>query len=234
MTEPAPAGNGARAKRARAVCDAGEGVERRPDRGEAAGREGVAAILATGESDMSTLTYAGIGARVTPAAVLADMTVMARWLARTRVPATGWHLASGGASGADSAFAAGAPAGQRTIWLPWPGYNGHRGPDCLVLSGSELRACMAIAADLHPAWDRCSRTVRKLHARNVAILLGETCDRPVDAVACWTPGGVVTGGTGLGIRIAEAHGIPVLNLGSMSPRDACERLVAIRRAAAVS
>ena len=183
---------------------------------------------------MTTLTYAGIGARVTPAAVLADLTAMARWLARTRVSATGWHLASGGANGADSAFAAGAPAGQRTIWLPWPGYNGHRGPDCLVLSASELRACMEIAADLHPAWDRCSRTVRKLHARNVAILLGETCDRPVDAVACWTPGGVVTGGTGLGIRIAEAHGIPVLNLGSMSPRDACERLVAIRRAASAS
>ena len=178
---------------------------------------------------MTAFTYAGIGARATPAAVLANMTVMSEWLART-----GWNLASGGADGADSAFAADAPAGQRTIFLPWPGYNGHRGPDCVALSGPELRACMEIAADLHPAWDRCSRTVRKLHARNVAILLGETCDRPVDAVACWTPGGVVTGGTGLGIRIAEAHGIPVLNLGSISPRDACERLVAIRRATGVA
>ena len=57
---------------------------------------------------MATLTYAGIGARATPAAVLADMAVMAGWLART-----GWHLSSGGADGADSAFAAGAPAGHR-------------------------------------------------------------------------------------------------------------------------
>ena len=72
---------------------------------------------------MATLRYAGIGARATPEAVLSDMTVMAGWLART-----GWHLSSGGADGADSAFAAGAPAGQRTIWLPWRGYNGHRGP----------------------------------------------------------------------------------------------------------
>ena len=68
---------------------------------------------------MTTLTYAGIGARATPAAVLADMTVMSAWLART-----GWHLASGGADGADSAFATGTPTGQRTIWLPWRGYNG--------------------------------------------------------------------------------------------------------------
>ena len=43
---------------------------------------------------MATLRYAGIGARATPAAVLADMTVMAAWLART-----GWHLAGGGRMG---------------------------------------------------------------------------------------------------------------------------------------
>ena len=130
---------------------------------------------------MATLTYAGIGARATPAGVLADMTVMAGWLARI-----GWHLASGGADGADSAYARGAPAGRRTICLPWPCYNGHRGPDCQVLSGSALSACMAIAADLHPAWDRCSRAVRKLHARNVAIILGETCDRPVSAAPTYS------------------------------------------------
>ena len=47
---------------------------------------------------MATLTYAGIGSRKTPASVLADITVIAGWLART-----GWHLASGGATGADTA-----------------------------------------------------------------------------------------------------------------------------------
>ena len=183
---------------------------------------------------MTALTYAGIGARATPSSVLADMTVIAGWLARTRVPATGWHLHSGGAKGADTAFAEGAPAGQRTLFLPWPGYNGHRGPDCVALSGSDLRDCMAIAADLHPAWERCSRSVRKLHARNVAILMDRTCDRPVDAVVCWTAAGLVSGGTGMAIRIAGAHGIPVFNLGSMSPRTVCERLDAIRRAASGS
>ena len=173
---------------------------------------------------MTTLTYAGIGARATPASVLADMTVMAGWLART-----GWALSSGGADGADSAFAAGAPAGQRTIWLPWRDYNAHRGPDCRVLSAAAMTACMEIAAPLHPAWNRCSPAVRKLHARNAAVL-GLTLDRPVDAVICWTAMGRDQGGTGMAIRIAEARGIPVLNLGSMAPRAVCERLAAIRRA----
>ena len=87
----------------------------------------------------------------------------------------------------------------------------------------------------HPAWDRCSQAVRKLHARNAGILLGARLHRPVDAVVCWTcDGGAVTGGTGMGIRIAGAHGIPVLNLGAIPPRTACERLAAIRRAAAAS
>ncbi len=62
---------------------------------------------------MATMTYAGIGARATPGAVLSDMTKMAAWLART-----GWHLNTGGAKGADSAFAEGAPSGLRTLFLP--------------------------------------------------------------------------------------------------------------------
>ena len=179
---------------------------------------------------MTTLTYAGIGARATPFSILRDITAMAGWLART-----GWHLHSGGAHGADTAFAGGAPAGRRILYLPWREYNGHAGPDCRVLSPSVLDACTDLAARHHPAWDRCSQAVRKLHARNAGLLLGARLDRPVDAVVCWTcDGGAVTGSTGMGIRIAEARGIPVLNLGAIPPRTACERLAAIRRAAAAS
>ena len=175
---------------------------------------------------MTIFTYAGIGSRATPARVLQDMTVMAGWLART-----GWNLASGGADGADTAFAEGAPAGKRTLYLPWRGYNGHAGADCVVPGRSELDTCMSLAARLHPAWHRCSSGARRLHARNAAILLGVNLDRPVDAVVAFTSGGAITGGTGMGLRIAAEHGIPVLNLGAMSPRQACERLLAIRRAA---
>ena len=175
---------------------------------------------------MTQLVYAGIGSRATPRAVLDDMTVMAAWLARR-----GWHLHSGGAAGADTAFAAGAPGGCRTVFLPWPGYRGHRGADCRTPSPDRFARCLAIASDLHPAWQRCLPAARRLHARNAAILLGADCDAPVDAVVAWTSRGETTGGTGLGIRIARDRGIPVLNLGVLHPRAVCERLEAIRIAA---
>ena len=175
---------------------------------------------------MTQLVYAGIGSRATPRAVLDVMTTLAAWLARQ-----GWHLRSGGAAGADSAFAAGALAGSRTVFLPWPGYRGNAGPDCRTLGADRMRRCLAIAAALHPAWHRCSPAARKLHARNAAILLGEDADAPVHAVVAFTVGGAVRGGTGMGIRIAHDRGIPVLNLGSTHPRAVCERLEEIRAAA---
>ena len=175
---------------------------------------------------MTQLAYAGIGSRATPGAVLETMTVIAAWLARR-----GWHLHTGGAAGADTAFAAGAPAGRRTVFLPWPAYRGCGGPDCRTLSGEQTGRCLAIAARHHPAWHRCSPAARKLHARNVQIMLGPDAATPVHAVTCWTRSGLVTGGTGLGIRIARARGIPVLNLAVLHPRAVCERLEQIRIAA---
>ena len=88
---------------------------------------------------------------------------------------------------------------------------------------------MNVAAHFHPAWRRCSPAVRKLHARNAAILMGPALDRPVNAAVAWTPEGGTVGGTGLALRIAADHGIPVLNLGILAPRTVCERLRAIRR-----
>ncbi len=175
---------------------------------------------------MSSFIYAGVGARATPRPVLADMTAIAKWLARE-----GWLLATGGANGADAAFAAGAPADRRRLYLPWDGYNGHRGPRCHAPGRGELAAWTEAARRAHPAWDRCSDAVRKLHARNAAVLLGPALDRPVRAVVAWTPGGAVAGGAGLALRIAEARGVPVFNLALISPREACLRMRAIRLSA---
>ena len=69
--------------------------------------------------------------------------------------------------------------------------------------------------------------MRKLHARNVAILLGESGQAPVAAAVCWTEGGRVEGGTGMAIRVARGHGIPVLNTATLHPRSVCQRLNAI-------
>ena len=161
-------------------------------------------------------TYAGIGARSTPPHILADMTRIAQWLHRT-----GWHLNSGGANGADRAFADGTPADTRTLFLPWSGYNGHAGPDCRTLTPGERKPALDLAARLHPAWHRCSRGVRALHARNAAIVLGPALNRPVHGVICFTPGGETVGGTGIAMRMANRAGVPVLNLARYSPRDVC-------------
>lgn len=168
---------------------------------------------------MTARTYAGIGARRTPAAVQADMRQLARELGEG-----GWHLHSGGAHGADHAFALGAPAGSRTLFLPWAGFNGRAGAGVRVLSPAECTRLEPLAAAHHPAWGRCSSAVRKLHARNAAVLLGPDADAPVDAVVCWTEGGQVTGGTGMAIRLARHHRIPVLNLAVLGPGAVRERL----------
>ena len=172
---------------------------------------------------MSSLIYAGIGSRATPSTILEQMTVMAAWLARR-----GWHLHSGGAAGADTAFAAGAPPGRRTLFLPWPAYRGCGGPDSCTLSADQMDRCLIVASALHPAWHRCSDAVHRLHARNAAILLGADVASPVSAVVCWTVGGAIGDGTGMSIRIARQHGIPVLNLGVLHPRTVCERLDELR------
>ena len=166
--------------------------------------------------------YAGVGARRTPPTVLAGMQDMARELADA-----GWYLRTGGAAGADNAFARGAPPGQRSVWVPWRGYNGRQSFACTVLREDQLGIMRRAAARHHPAWERCPPRVRDLHARNVMVVLGSGMAYPADAVICWTERGRVTGGTGMTIRIARAHGIPVFNLAETEPAQAMRRLEGI-------
>ena len=174
---------------------------------------------------MAPLVYAGIGARKTPEPVLAVMRRMAWYLVEK-----GWHLNTGGADGADRAFVEGSPV-LCTIFLPWEGYNGWRGPECVAFSDTALDKLQPFAAAHHPAWERCSPAVRKLHARNVAVIGGAGITKPASAVVCWTEGGRVTGGTGVAIRLAETADIPVFNLATMHPRDVCLAMNRIAREA---
>ena len=171
--------------------------------------------------------YAGIGSRTTPPGVLAAMTRIAKALA-----AKGWVLHSGGADGADQAFAAGAPAGARTIYLPWPRYNGLQGAGTVVLDDEAQRDAQAVVSTHHPAWHRCGRGARALHGRNHAIIhgvKGTGSDRRVDAVICWTPERRLSGGTATGIRMARAAGIPVLNMARCTEEQVLASLGAIGR-----
>lgn len=144
------------------------------------------------------MIIAGIGARVTPMDILQVIEQVGIMLAMQ-----GHKGRSGGAAGADIAFERGMKVINPNAVEVFPGHIGH------------YLSWQRIAALHHPAWDRCDENARKLHARNVAIILGaspETHPEPVNAVLCWTEGGAVKGGTGQALRIAVAHNIPVFNL----------------------
>ena len=66
-----------------------------------------------------------------------------------------------------------------------------------------------MAAEFHPAWDRCSRGARALHARNCHQVLGWDLKTPSEFILCWTKDGKASGGTGQAMRIAKAFNIPI-------------------------
>ena len=65
--------------------------------------------------------------------MLGAMKDMATYLA-----GRGWHLRTGGAKGAEDAFARAAPAERRTVYLPWRGYNGWSETEGCALTAQEL------------------------------------------------------------------------------------------------
>jgi len=162
--------------------------------------------------------YAGIGSRETPASILALMTDIARAL-----DAAGMILRSGGADGADNAFAKGARIGHRQIFTPWKTFQPKEGPflpDTIHLAGSpyELPA-MKIASIYHPSWDipegkpgALTPGARRLHARNCQQVLGRDLGDLSRFVLCWTKNAAGGGGTGQALRIARGHGVPVFDL----------------------
>jgi hypothetical protein len=161
--------------------------------------------------------YAGIGSRETPQDILYWMYEYAAQLADC-----GWWLRSGGAPGADSAFENGAnlqavPRMGRNafkqIFLPWDGFqNRYVSEDPAHIFTPPSDAAYEVAAQYHPAWQRCSNAARSLHARNSHIILGPALSYPVKFVMCWTPRGEGGGGTGQGIRVAKAWKIPVVDM----------------------
>jgi len=156
------------------------------------------------------ITYTGVGSRNTPGAVLALMRTIGLNLARH-----GFELRSGAASGADVAFEDGcclySTEAPRNIYIPWEGFNGRRTDKHTHVGASA--AAMAVAAQFHPAWDKCSYGTKKLHARNMCQVLGIGLDSPSDFVVCWTPGGAGGGGTGQALRVAQHYNIPIFDLG---------------------
>lgn len=145
-------------------------------------------------------TYAGIGSRETPTEICTIMTNLA-----VRLESLGYTLNSGGATGADSAFAKNVK--NKHIYVPWRGYN-----NITTIYDTPSEEAMDIAEQYHPAWNKMGYAGHHLMARNSHIILGEDCKTPVEFVICWTPNGRIVGGTAQGIRIANSKKIPVYNL----------------------
>lgn len=134
--------------------------------------------------------YAGIGSRETPEPILNMMTSIAH-----HYRLEGRILRSGGAVGADTAFEAGA-GNAKEIFLAH-----HATPEAHELTAKH-----------HPAWHKCNPRARALHARNAMIILGRDLKTPVRSIICWTKDAKGGGGTGQGIRIANAYGIDTYDL----------------------
>jgi hypothetical protein len=162
--------------------------------------------------------YTGIGSRQTPAEVLALMTRIAQAL-----DAAGYILRSGGAAGADTAFAQGAT--HREIFLPWPNFNSVR--DGIVVHGTAWAQAEAVARTIHPAWNRLSQGAARLHTRNIFQVLGAGLDQPAQFVIFWAPeqAGEVQGGTRTAVALARQRGIPCFNLAEPAARARLERFV---------
>jgi hypothetical protein len=156
--------------------------------------------------------YAGIGARATPPQVLKIMSQLA-----SKLESMGYLLRSGGAAGADAAFERGVrnPAAKQ-IYLPSKSFNSRYADNISYIDATTLpnwNQAIATVNQFHPAPERLSDFARNLMARNAMQVLGSSMNQPAKMVVAWTPGGQTVGGTGQALRIAQAHGIPIRNLG---------------------
>lgn len=155
-----------------------------------------------------TKKYAGIGSRETPEQILQLFEELAFKLGKDD-----WVLGTGAATGADQAFMRGAAQSDSwmLLYLPWPGYEKE-----VIKKYNQHSVTIKNAGEdpfgkemlrFHPRGSSLPNAVKKLHARNGAII------RDSRFVVCWTPDGKISGGTGQGIRIAEYLGIEVINAG---------------------
>ncbi|QHZ59856.1 DprA-like DNA recombination-mediator protein [Alteromonas phage vB_AmeM_PT11-V22] len=154
--------------------------------------------------------YTGIGSRQTPAHILGRMTKYAGFLSEID-----WVLRSGGAEGADRAFERGVLLGKSCdIYIPWKGFAKHSDNPIISSVFDTWEEAQSIASEIHPAWDKCSRGTKALHARNVYQVLGSDLKTPSKLIIFYakeTQSGV-SGGTRTAVELARKNGIPCINM----------------------
>lgn len=156
--------------------------------------------------------YAGVGSRETLSDILGLMTDVAK-----KLESLGFTLRSGGASGADSAFEKGVlDPNNMEIYLPFHSFNGKNSSNLGYINFEKLETfpqALESVRKFHPASSRLSGYALNLMARNCYQVLGKDLNTPSLGVIAWTPNGGMKGGTSQALRIAEYHGIPIVNLG---------------------
>lgn len=160
-----------------------------------------------------------IGHRDSPPEILETIGKIAEFFAKK-----GWILRTGGAEGVDEAALEGFQRianSKVELYLPWQGYNDHRGLLWTQENWNE-------AAKHHPKWDTLKGTVKQLHARNMSIILGLDNKTLSDLIVAYTRNGEEVGGTATGLRCGKAHDIPIYNLGAKTGltklRKFCKKL----------
>ena len=155
--------------------------------------------------------------------------------AATLVGASGHAVVTGAAPGADqlAAQCALSQGGEVTLVLPWRSYerawvqrmrNQHVSRVFVgILPESIPTVALQSVKDHHPAFGSLSQGGRRLHARNYLIV--HRADLII-ALPSDKPGG---GGTGQGIRIAEALNIPCVDLSLEGDRKTLPRILAVMR-----
>jgi O-acetyl-ADP-ribose deacetylase (regulator of RNase III) len=153
---------------------------------------------------------------------------------------SGHKCASGSAICADNAFEYGAKVGYDFIfkrdklsitdystvftgYLPWPGFNLR--PSTNEFPLLNLKEAEKYTSTFHPAFNKLSKPVVLLMARNAMQILGETLNNKVGSVICSTKDGAnrlnlissKTGGTGQGLKIACANDVRIFN--NQNPQD---------------
>ncbi len=152
------------------------------------------------------MVIAGIGSRSTPQVILNEMIAIGAWCRKNRI-----YVRSGHAGGADLAFELGAQE-YCIAYIPWAGFNAQNTSHAHLRIPQFTLELEALAEKYHPAWHRCDQKARRLHMRNGCQVLGESLNRPVDFVVCYTVDGSFSGGTGQAMRIAQDHKIPIINM----------------------
>ena len=170
------------------------------------------------------MIFAGIGSRDTPRSVCKEMMNLGAW-----ARAEGHTVYSGHADGADWAFESNAPKGDLSFatgaqencvaFIPWKWFNRQLVSKAKLVVVEPTDYLREVVYKFHPAPKNLSSGAMKLMCRNTFQVLGGSTTEDFDrakAVVCWTSDGKDSGGTGQAIRIAMAHGIPVLNMHSQS------------------